>query len=122
MALISKPHNSVSYIHEPAQTSTPWLFSRVQALWGGATESPEGGAIAFPKGGSTLTGMLYLRKIKGLFCSMGEGLSSGILGADPQLSSQRQTPVSPHVTLAYSSLPVLEPRVSGCKQDLCFGP
>ena len=33
------------------------------------------------------------------------------------LSPEQQTPVSPHVTLVHSALPVLEPRVSGCDQD-----
>ena len=52
-------------------------------------------------------------------CQEGEELSSGILVAVPSTPSpEPQTPVSLHMTVACSALPVLEPRVSGWEQNV----
>lgn len=59
-------------------------------------------------------------KKDGIF-GVGEGLSTGILVAIPSVHSlELQTPVSHHTTLVLYALPVLEIRLSGCKQNFVY--
>ena len=55
-------------------------------------------------------------------CGLGEGLGSEILMTVPStLSPESQTPVCPYTTLICSTLPPLEPGMSGCEQGfLCW--
>ena len=115
-----KPHNSVMdtpwvcpdlYILDPGS----WLLCNTWTLEDGATGSPKGGAIAFPKL------MPYGRKYSTQ--EVGKWLSTSIVVVVPSaILLELQIPVSPLNTLVCSALPVPEPRVSGCERDFVHWP
>ena len=81
----------------------------------GVTGNPEDRAIAFPQADAIRRGVLHPRK---MVSAVWGDLATVVLVAIPSaLSPESQTPVSSHMTLVCSALPLPEPRESGCNQD-----